>query len=164
MLRENADRDPYLRHAGVMGLLGSKAMEAVAAHAGDPSPSVRLAVLLVERRMADPRVAEFLDDADPRLAAEAARAINDVPIEAAMPRLADRLGRLRSDDAAPLVRRDPRRVPSRLDPRRGARGSPRRRRPTAGSPARRGTPGPRRLVVATASRPGQRLLATAFPA
>ena len=36
----------------------------------------------------DPEVARFLDDADPQLVVEAARAINDVPIEAAMPQLA----------------------------------------------------------------------------
>ena len=37
----------------------------------------------------DPGIARFLKDADPRLVLEAARAINDVPIDGAMPALAD---------------------------------------------------------------------------
>ena len=47
-----------------------------------------MAVLLVLRRAADPRVAGFLADADPLLVVEAARAIHDVPIHAAYPALA----------------------------------------------------------------------------
>ena len=58
------------------------------AAADDPSPAVRMGVLLALRRTEDPDVARFLNDADPRLVVEAARAINDVPIDAAMPQLA----------------------------------------------------------------------------
>jgi quinoprotein glucose dehydrogenase len=47
-----------------------------------------MAVLLVFRRQANPDVARFLNDSDLRLVEEAARAINDVPIEPAMPQLA----------------------------------------------------------------------------
>ena len=53
-----------------------------------PSPAVRMGVLLALRRTDDPDVARFLNDADPLLVVEAARAINDVPIDAAMPKLA----------------------------------------------------------------------------
>ena len=42
-----------------------------------------MGVLLALRRLGDPEVARFLDDPDPRLVLEAARAINDVPITAA---------------------------------------------------------------------------------
>lgn len=88
LLRRNEDRDPYLRHAAVMGLTGTNDREALARGAKDHSSAVRVGVLLALRRLGDPAVADFLADADPRLVLEAARAINDVPIAAAMPRLA----------------------------------------------------------------------------
>jgi putative heme-binding domain-containing protein len=48
----------------------------------------RRAGLLALRRAAAPGIASFLDDGDPRLALEAARAIHDVPIPQAYPALA----------------------------------------------------------------------------
>jgi quinoprotein glucose dehydrogenase len=95
MLRENADRDAYLRHAGVMALTWIDDEEALRRAAEDASAAVRLAALLAWRRLEKPEVARFLNDADPRLVLEAARAINDVPIPEAMPKLAalvDRTG------------------------------------------------------------------------
>ena len=88
MLAANDGRDPFLRHAGVMGLAGSGDPGAVWARAKDPRFAVRMAVLLVGRRLADPKVATFLDDADLALVTEAARAINDLPIDAGTPALA----------------------------------------------------------------------------
>jgi quinoprotein glucose dehydrogenase len=88
MLRSNADADPWLRHAGVMALAASTDNKVLLAAGDDPSPSVRLGVLLALRRKGDPPVAKFLKDAEPRIVEEAARAINDVPIEAAFPHLA----------------------------------------------------------------------------
>ena len=88
LLRRNDDQDPYLRHAAVMGLVGLNDRDALKRAARDPSPAVRMGVLLTLRRLEDPAVADSLNDADPRLVLEAARAINDVPIAAAMPRLA----------------------------------------------------------------------------
>ncbi len=88
LLRDNADRDGYLRHAGVMALVGSGAKDAWMAAADDPSPAVRMGVLLALRRTEDVDVARYLNDADPLLVVEAARAINDAPIDAAMPKLA----------------------------------------------------------------------------
>jgi len=88
LVRDNADRDPVLRHAGVMGLAGCGDTATLLAHAADTDPAVRLAVLLALRRQASPELSRFLDDADPRLVDEAARAIHDVPIPAATPRLA----------------------------------------------------------------------------
>src|SRR5262249_7996103 len=88
MLRDNADRDPYLRHAGVMALAGSKDRTALLAAAGDPAPAVRRAVPLALRREHSPEVARFLDDLDPGIVLEAARAISDVPIVEALPKLA----------------------------------------------------------------------------
>ena len=61
---------------------------ALVAAAKDESPSVRLAAALALRRLQSPKVAEFLNDADRSVVLEAARAINDLPIEAALPQLA----------------------------------------------------------------------------
>ncbi len=49
MLRENNDADPWLRHAGVMALVGMGDRDALLIHAKDASPAVRLAVLLALR-------------------------------------------------------------------------------------------------------------------
>ncbi len=79
MLRENADRDPFLRHAGVAAL----------AWIGDADAILKersLDALLVLRRLERPEVASYLEG--PGTALEAARAIHDVPIPAAMPALA----------------------------------------------------------------------------
>jgi quinoprotein glucose dehydrogenase len=103
MLRANNDEDPYLRHSGVMGLAGSGDAAQLEEHARDQSPAVRMGVLLVLRRLEAPSVALFLNDPDPRLVLEAARAINDVPITAAMPKLAGL--RLGSNMPVPLLRR-----------------------------------------------------------
>lgn len=88
MLRENADVDPYLRHAGVMALASLADGDALEDAAKDSSAAVRMGTLLALRRQQKPEVAKFLADSDPKLVAEAARAINDVPIEQAMPELA----------------------------------------------------------------------------
>jgi quinoprotein glucose dehydrogenase len=93
MLRANNDKDAYLRHTGVMALVGGGDKAAWLAAADDPSPAVRVAVLLALRRTADPDVARFLDDPEPALVLEAARAIYDVPIEPAFPKLAALLRR-----------------------------------------------------------------------
>lgn len=88
MLRANADKDAHLRHAAVMGLIGSGDVDAVIAAAKDPSPAVRLGVLLALRRLQRPEIALFLSDSDSHLVSEAAHAINDVPIDPALPQLA----------------------------------------------------------------------------
>jgi quinoprotein glucose dehydrogenase len=88
MLRANADKDPYLRHAAVMGLAGSGAVDAWKRAAHDTSSAVRMGVLLAMRRTGDARIAEFLKDSEARIVLEAARAIYDVPITAALPQLA----------------------------------------------------------------------------
>jgi quinoprotein glucose dehydrogenase len=97
MLRENADADPYLRHAGVMALTRMSEMAHEAA-ATDATPSVRLAALLAMRRLRMTNVSRFLNDPEPRLVLEAARAIYDVPIPDALPKLAE----LTSRDAKAL--------------------------------------------------------------
>jgi quinoprotein glucose dehydrogenase len=92
MLRKNDDADAFLRHAGVLGLSGTGDVPALAALEKDSSRAVRLAALLALRRQERPEVELFLDDADPQIVVEAARAINDVPIPAAREKLAAIVG------------------------------------------------------------------------
>lgn len=99
-LRENNDQDEYLRHALVMGLVGAlRGHEQDAAHnpgdlsvlakaETDDSRAVRLGVLLAYRRLNRAAAAHFLADADPLIVREAALAINDAPINDALPALA----------------------------------------------------------------------------
>jgi quinoprotein glucose dehydrogenase len=103
VLRRNKDEDPWLRHAAVMGLVGCADDAALLSAASDESASVRMGVLLALRRHGSAEVARFLKDSDPLLVVEAARAINDAPINAAMEPLAALIEKP-SDDAA-LMRR-----------------------------------------------------------
>ena len=87
--RSNDDqKDPYLRHAAVMGLVGAADESALVTAQKDPVTEVRRVALLALRRMSSPQAALFLNDPDPDLVIEAARAINDLPIPAALPALA----------------------------------------------------------------------------
>ncbi len=93
LLRRNNNEDVYLRHAAVMGLVGSVDADALIKAASNPSPAVRLGVLLALRRLGRTEVARFLDDADPRVATEAGLAIYEAPIPSALPFLADLAGK-----------------------------------------------------------------------
>jgi len=102
MLQDNANRDAYVRHAAVVAIATHADTAALAAKAKDKSEFIRLGALLALRRQASPEVARFLTDASPRLVNEAARAIHDGPILAALPQLAA-LGLSPGDEA--LTRR-----------------------------------------------------------
>ncbi len=91
MIRENADRDAFLRHAGVTALAGIGDAEALVSAGSVPDAAVRRAALLALRRMGRPELSAFLADEDPEIVFEAARAIHDVPIPDAMPALAGML-------------------------------------------------------------------------
>ncbi len=88
LVRENQDADPYLRHAAVIALKNLGDRTQVWELRNDASPAVRLAALLVLRRLQDAGVSYFLKDADPWVATEAARAINDLPLDTETPQLA----------------------------------------------------------------------------
>lgn len=124
LLARNQDADPLLRHAASTALAriagwklctpadGSPAMrtpaeaaalEQLIAAGKHPSPSARTGVVVALRKLGDPRVADFLNDADPRPALEAARAIYDERIDAAAPRLAELVRRPQLPD--PVARR-----------------------------------------------------------
>jgi len=81
--------DPYLRHAAVLALARIGDVPALLAAAKDESPAVRMGVCLALRRLQRSEVAQFLNDADPQIALEAARAIYDAPIPEALNALAD---------------------------------------------------------------------------
>ncbi|HKX61806.1 MAG TPA: PQQ-dependent sugar dehydrogenase, partial [Verrucomicrobiae bacterium] len=87
-LRVNDDKDLYLRHAAVVALSRIADVNSLVAAANSASRAVRMGVLLTLRRLESPEVARFLRDPDPQLVLEAARAINDVPIDNAWPSLA----------------------------------------------------------------------------
>lgn len=84
MLRGN--EDAHLRHAGVYALARIGDVPGILAQAKDAAVTVRLAALLALRRLGRPELAAFLDD--PELVLEAARAVNDAPVNAALPALA----------------------------------------------------------------------------
>lgn len=87
-LIEAGGDDPYLRHAGVMALAGSGEVDAIVKVKQSESSAVRMAAVLALRRLERPEVALFLADTDERVKVEAARAIYDAPIPAALPQLA----------------------------------------------------------------------------
>jgi quinoprotein glucose dehydrogenase len=97
LLRKNADKDAYLRHAGVM-ILQTYPPELLKHSYDDESPAVRLGVVLALRRQKHPDIARFLNDSDPRVALEAARAINDEPITEALPQLAAFIAKTNSNE------------------------------------------------------------------
>ena len=88
LLADNNDRDPQLRHAGAFALAGINDPDAFAVAARHQSDSVRMGALLALRRLERSDVAFFLNDKNPKIALEAARAINDLPISGAMRELA----------------------------------------------------------------------------
>ena len=108
MLRDNDGKDRYLSHAGVVALQQIGDRERVQQWAGDKSAAVRMAVLLVQRRWSDPRIAQFLDDARLEIITEAARAINDLPLTMGREQLASLAERFKNAsgvNVVPLMRR-----------------------------------------------------------
>jgi quinoprotein glucose dehydrogenase len=103
MLRQNDDRDPWLRHAGVIGLTWIGEVEPLITAAKTDLPAARRAALLALRRLHRPEVAILLNDKDPELVLEAARAINDEPINGALAELASLIDK--TPEAEPLARR-----------------------------------------------------------
>jgi quinoprotein glucose dehydrogenase len=98
ILKENDDKDAYLRHAAVHALELIADREFLFSHIKDKSRAVRLGVLLSFRRLQEPRIAEFLTDEDPFLVQEAARATYDAPIKPALPALARLIEKFKSSE------------------------------------------------------------------
>lgn len=104
LLRRNNDEDKYLRHAAVHALYRLDAKSALLGAETDESAAVRLGVLLAYRKLEEARAANFLDDSSPFIVREAALAINDAPINGAMPALAAKLGQGDFEDEALQLR------------------------------------------------------------
>jgi len=105
MIETNNDEDLYIRHAGVLALSRIGLVEPIVDLSDHSSFSLRVAAVLVLRRMANENVAVFLKDQDEYIVTEAARAINDdFSIEKALPALAATLTEERFKSEA-LLRR-----------------------------------------------------------
>ena len=105
LIEKNADKDHYIRHAAVLALSRIGKTEPIIALSESPNKSLRIAAVLVLRRLQSEQVAKFLDDEDEYIVAEAARAINDDwSIEGALPALANTLTANRFS-SEPLLRR-----------------------------------------------------------
>lgn len=89
-IEKNKGQDPVLRHGFVMAMtgIGRKHRAAVIEASRSTSKSVRLVALLAMRRLGLREVSQFLNDGEPQLAVEAARAIHDELIESELPKLA----------------------------------------------------------------------------
>jgi putative heme-binding domain-containing protein len=105
LVETNADKDLYLRHAAVLALSRIGQAEPMLALQNSPNRSLRIAAVLVLRRLANPGIEVFLQDSDEYIVAEAARAINDdESIPAALPALAATLADTRLKDDV-IIRR-----------------------------------------------------------
>ncbi|MFZ6002214.1 MAG: HEAT repeat domain-containing protein [Bacteroidota bacterium] len=105
LLRKINGEDVYLRHAGSLALARIGKAQPVLALAKEPSRAVRIAAVVALRRMKEPGISVFLNDADEFVATEAARAINDdLSIPEALPALGDVLTQTKFTNEA-LVRR-----------------------------------------------------------
>ena len=92
LIKQNQDQDVYLRHAAVLALSRIGQVEPIAALAKSTNRSLRIAAVLVLRRLKNPAVAQFLQDSDEYIVTEAARAIHDdESIVEALPALAQTL-------------------------------------------------------------------------
>ncbi|WP_417384953.1 PVC-type heme-binding CxxCH protein [Gimesia sp.] len=88
LLKQNNNADPMLRHAGMLALTRIGNTDALIAAANHESAAVRLAAVVALRRLQRKEVSLFLQDSDPLVVLEAARAINDEPITDAVADLA----------------------------------------------------------------------------
>lgn len=105
MIEANNDQDLYLRHAAVLALARIGKAEPILALANNENRSLRIAAVLVLRKLQDPNISIFLSDKDEYIVTEAARAINDdLSIEAALPALAATLNNEKFT-SEPLLRR-----------------------------------------------------------
>ncbi len=94
LLAEGGSRDPYLRHAAMMGLKGALSPAEIASLHDHENRTVRLGAIVALRNLKSPEITAFLKDDDELVLLEAARAIHDdQSIPAALPALAGLLER-----------------------------------------------------------------------
>jgi len=105
MLDENADSDHYLRHAGVTALARIGAEQQAAELAGHTKRHMRIAGVLILRRLKSEKLKLYLNDPDEFILTEVARAIHD---DKSIPSLLPDLAFLLADpeiSGEPLLRR-----------------------------------------------------------
>ncbi len=88
LLRQNNGNDRILQHVGALALAKSASIGQRVAASKDDSPAVRKATAVAFRMRGETEIAPMLQDSDPLVVLEAARAINDLPIPGAQPALA----------------------------------------------------------------------------
>jgi quinoprotein glucose dehydrogenase len=88
LLRQNNGNDRVLQHVGALALAKSASVDQRVAASKDVSPAVRKAIAVAFRMRGESEIAPMLQDSDPLVVLEAARAINDLPIVGARPALA----------------------------------------------------------------------------
>ena len=104
MLAQNDNRDPVIRHAGVMLLASLNDVPSIVALKTHANLSVRRAAVVALRHLGSDQIDAFLDDASPLVVLETARAIHDAPIPAALEPLARRIKDTTTTDDAVLRR------------------------------------------------------------
>jgi quinoprotein glucose dehydrogenase len=93
VLSDNRGQDKYLQHACVMALMQINDLAGLVEAAGNESDDIRLGAVLALRRLERQEISVFLKDKNHDIVVEAARAINDVPIEGAQQQLAQLIQR-----------------------------------------------------------------------
>jgi quinoprotein glucose dehydrogenase len=105
MIAINNNEDLYIRHTAVLALARIGDTKSMLELSTSENKSLRLAAVLVLRKLQHPEIASFLFDTDEYIVTETARAINDDwSIEAALPALAATLNDERFS-SEPLLRR-----------------------------------------------------------
>lgn len=88
VIRQNTTEDAHLRHARIVALAACAPAKVLSVLTLQESSAVRLAAVLALRRQSSTEITAFLNDPDPAVRTEAARAIYDLPIAPALPKLA----------------------------------------------------------------------------
>lgn len=105
-LHASDGKDPYLRHAAVVGLTGCASAQDLVTLSGHALPGMRLPALLALQRKRHVGTNRFLFDHTPAIRHEAIRIIHDTPIEAARPALmavVDELLEKENSQVPPLI-------------------------------------------------------------
>lgn len=94
LLEKSDNKDPVLRHAAVMALVGTQTSDGqIAMLKKHASSAVRLGAVVALRRMKSTQLESFLGDENSQVVAEAIRAIHDMPVEESLPAIANLLTR-----------------------------------------------------------------------
>ena len=88
MLDENSNKDPVVRHAASLALSQSATSRELAVLVAEANPAARMGIAQALRRQKSKELAKLLDDPEPLIVLEAARAIHDEEIVAGLPQLA----------------------------------------------------------------------------